>query len=207
MLKNAPALLAAFTISLGVGCKPSSSEAQNRETSQVQATASAQGHNIHGWDRMENAEFIMRDVPMKFLFPRPGFTTTRDVACDCDLLLRQGDVLKRGDAIPTNGFAMQFNAETEYTRRELERLDIASGNAPGTALGRIQAWSGQLDPRGLNGAINTHLAPQHGITIETLRDAANICIEQHSDHGVKISELRNIAGGTKGIHPDWTNDR
>lgn len=205
MLKNAPAIIAAFTISMA-GCGPS--EAQNREQQpQQQQERQVSGHTIHGWDRMDNAEFVMRDVPMKFLFPRPGFQTTRDVAVDCDLLLRSGDRLVRGDAIPTNGFAMQFNAETDYTRQALEQLDIASGNAPGTALGRIQAWRGQLDPRGLNGAVNTHLAPQHGITIETLRDAANICIEQHSDHGVKISELRNITGGTQGIHPDWTNDR
>ena len=208
MFKKRPALLAACAVSgifLLAACERSSPEAKTIEDAVTEQKAA--DHNIHGWDRMENAEFVMEDVPMKFLFPRPGFTTTRDVAVDCDLLLRSGERLARGDAIPTNGFAMQFNAETDYTRKALEQLDVASGNAPGTALNRIQAWSGQLDPRGLNGAINTHLSPQHGITIDVLREAANICIDQHSDHGIKIAELRAIAGGTQGIHPDWTNDR
>ena len=131
-------------------------------------------NGIHGWDEPSKAEFIMRDVPTKFLHPRP-YWKKRDVHVDCDLLVKDGD--KR---LGTIGFVMQFNAESDATVKAMSPQSYRL----------LQSWKGSMDyrPGKINGVV-PHTEGQHGIGMKVIGAAARECAKNHNDHGVDISSL------------------
>lgn len=131
------------------------------------------GVNFSGWDRPDQAEFVMTGITTSFTTGEPD--VVRDIHIDCDLLVEDGDARHY-----TTGFAMQFNAETERTAEAIGPQNVA----------RLQSWVGQLDYRASTvGGTITHLEGAHGISRFTVRDARERCMSEHPDHGIDINQL------------------
>lgn len=163
--------------------------------------ASAQSAADGRWHNPDAAEFFV-DLPVRHLLPTEH-TVTERIGIDCDLLLKSGDKLVVGGTGVTSGFAMQMNVETPYTLRSYAETDRREGLAPGTTLGLLQQWRGQMNPNNLDGALQTHLGPIHNIQVDThIKPTVRRCQQDFPDHGTRIQDLRAI-GGPNGIHPDW----
>jgi len=154
------------------------------------AVAPAQADNIqdgiHGWDVPENAEFILKDVRTKFLFPKPEYWEERDVYIDCDLLVDDN-----GNKLATTGFMAQFNAENAYTMKQLSEQ----------VLELLQNWKGQLDytEGNVSGTVS-HMSSQHGIGYDTIAEAGRRCVTEHSNHGTPIQMLTEGINNIKNLN-------
>jgi hypothetical protein len=164
----------------------------------------------HGWDVPELAEFVMEDVNTMLLLPPPVSYISRDVHVDCDLLVRPGNARDLQEAMPypTVGFAIQFNAESQYTYEAFKQIDRSNNLPEGTTAGRLQGWVGQMDYRGssIEGVMG-HLISQHGIPTTIVQQAYKTCIEDHPEHGVSEFSLNQAVTPKFKIHEDWVEHR
>lgn len=170
--------------------------------------AANENGEAHGWDVPSLAEFVMEDVQTKLLLPPPARYVSRDIHVDCDLLVRPGDALEKGKTYPTVGFAIQFNAESQYTVDAFNEIDRRSGVPEGTTVGRLQGWVGQMDYSGSSfSGVMGHLTSQHDIPVSVIAEAIQECQTNFPTHGVKESELSGSVTPRSKIHEDWVDHR
>jgi hypothetical protein len=132
-------------------------------------TDRAQAQDVRGWDKPENAEFVVKDVQTKIRVGQVG-TVVRDVHCDCDLLKKGRTQDGRSVFFLTPAFFAQFNAESVKTwdalpanvRQVLER-----------SRNDMTITTSAVD------GIRLHLETEHGISAKIVEQAAKRCKTEH----------------------------
>lgn len=123
---------------------------------------------IQGWDNKANAEFIVKDVQTKIKLGQIG-TITRDVGCDCALLVRT-TIDGRYGAYLTPAFFAQFNAESTKTWK----------NLPQSVKNILNKSRTDKNPFAVDG-IKGHLQIEHGIEPAIVVPNATRCKEEFWD--------------------------
>lgn len=167
MLKNTPAMLAAFSMAT--------------VATAISNEAHAQENGIHQWSEPSQAEFVVEDVRTKFLFPSRHYRD-QDVHIDCALMIRGQDPDTGADKpIVPVGFIAQFNAETGAT---------IAGLAPG-ALKILENYKGSLDYRkSSQQGVLRHMSSQHEIDMEQVGKAGQRCWSDYRDQTTNIGDLK-----------------